>query len=33
MAATWREFDVSDIFTLNPSDFSVFGEFEVHKIT
>ena len=33
MAATWREFGVSDIFTLNTSDFSVFGEFEVHKIT
>ena len=33
IAATWCEFGVGEIFTLNPSDFTVFGEFEIHQIS
>lgn len=32
IAATWRMAGVREIFTLNPSDFTVFGAFTIHTV-
>ncbi len=32
IAAIWMENGVTNIFTLNPADFTVFGEFHIHGI-